>query len=403
MLDKMRQDKTRLKQNSGKLLKQNERQSPVPEIELLGIGSSRHKKLRANLLAAMEILQLQVPIKEVSDIDELMEYDISAIPALIVDGKAIFQQVVPTVDDIVIVLKVLLGSEPNREKENHHQAVQTELNEKKHLMKKILVPTDFSENAENALTYAVAIANHFGGTITLLHTYKVYSSAGMFLSVESYMEKEAAKNMLQIVNRIEPRLERGAAIESRIIRGDAVPVISDMADKSGYGLIIMGTQGSSALKEIFTGSTTNGVMRSTDTAVLAIPNGYDFKPIKNIVFAVDEEGISHAGITVPLAKIAKSFGAMVHVFHQDVGTEDDGIDPSIDIFLNGVEHSFHYELDEQAVNESINNFVAEYDAGLLCMVRRKRGFLEEAFHVSNTTKEVFNSPVPLLILHDEGV
>ena len=40
-------------------------------------------------------------------------------------------------------------------------------------MKKILVPTDFSENARNAVDFSVAIANQFGSEIHLLYTYKI--------------------------------------------------------------------------------------------------------------------------------------------------------------------------------------------------------------------------------------
>lgn len=384
------------------LMSKEMRQDTQPNIEILGIGSSKHRQMKVNLQKALDLLDLDIPIREVTDIDELMQYEIAGIPALAVNGQVLFQRVVPSVEDLSIVLKVLLSGGMDQDEEMMRQAVVAGLNQKGGLMKKILVPTDFSRNAENALAYAVEVAGKFGSRITLLHTYKVYSSAGMFLSVESYMEKDAAEKMRSIISRIQPLLANGASIESRIIRGDATPSISDVAEKGSYDLIIMGTQGASGLKEIFTGSITNGVMKSTLAPVLAIPNGYSYQPISSIVFAVDEEGISHPGVTAPLVKIARAFNARVHVFHQDLGSRDDGIDPSVDIFLDGVGHSFHYELDEQNINESINNFVTDYQAGLLCMVRRRRGFLEEVFHVSATTREVFNSPVPLLILHDEG-
>lgn len=373
-----------------------------PSIELLGIGSSKHRQMKANLQRALSELSLDIPIREITDIDELMRYEVAGIPALAVNGQVLFQQVVPSVEDLSIVLKVLLSGSVNQKEEMLRQAALTSLNQRGNLMKNILVPTDFSPNAENALLYAVEIANKFGSKITLLNTFKVYSSAGMFLSVESYMEKDAAQQMLDAMKQVEPMLRGGASIESKISRGEAVPVITGLAKTGDYGLIIMGTQGASGLKEVFTGSITNGVMKATQTPILAIPNEYAFRPIDTIVFAVDEEGISHPGITSALVKIARAFEAKVHVFHQDIGSRDDGIDPTVDIFLDGVGHSFHYELDEQNINESINSFVKDYQANLLCMVRRRRGFLEEVFHVSATTREVFNSPVPLLILHDEG-
>lgn len=377
-------------------------QATEPVIELLGIGSSKHRQLRANLQKALDGLSLDIPVREITDIDELMRYEIAGIPALAVNGQVLFQQVVPSVEDLSIVLKVLLSSSIHQKEEMLRQAALASLNQKGNLMKTILVPTDFSKNAENALLYAVEIANKFESRITLLHTFKIFSSAGMFLSVESYMEKDVAKQMLSAINRVEPMLKGGASIESKIVRGDAVSIIAETADSGNYSLVIMGTQGASGLKEVFTGSITNGVMKASRTPILAIPAGYTYRPIDTIVFAVDEEGISHPGITSVLVRIARAFDAKVHVFHQDLGSRDDGIGPTVDIFLDNVGHSFHYELDEQNINESINSFVEDYRANLLCMVRRRRGFLEEVFHISATSREVFNSPAPLLILHDEG-
>jgi nucleotide-binding universal stress UspA family protein len=57
-------------------------------------------------------------------------------------------------------------------------------------------------------------------------------------------------------------------------------------------------------------------------------------------------------------------------------------------------------LDTENLNESLNKFVAEHNSDLLCMIRRKRGALENIFHESATTKKAFNTPVPLLILQE---
>lgn len=268
-------------------------------------------------------------------------------------------------------------------------------------MKKILVPTDFSEHANKALAFAVDIANQFGSHITLLHTYKVYSSTGSFVSVESYMEEDAAVQILDLVKKFEPKLKGGSKIQSKIIRSDStVQVISRLADQSDFDLIIMGTQGASGLKEIFIGSITNGVLRNTQTPVMAIPQNYEYRPLKTIIFAVDKEGLSSYKVTIPLTKLAKAYHAKVRVYHLDTGKDSDGIDPTVDLFLDGVEHSFHYELDGTHIVNSINQFVGDYDAELLCLVRRKRGFIEDVFHVSITSREAFHSEVPLLVLHD---
>ena len=262
-------------------------------------------------------------------------------------------------------------------------------------MRKILLPTDFSDNAAQALDYAVALANRIGSVqLTLFHTYEVHSNAGMFVSVTSFMQKDAADQVLKLIQKVEPALKNGVTLDSQILRGDTVRLITDFAQHNQYDLILMGTQGASGLQEIFLGSITNAVMQRAELPVLAVPSGYIFQAVDKIVFAVDEAGIAQPSITRPLVDLARALDVPVCVFHQAEPFEKDGIDPSIDIFLEGVEHSFHYELEEERIVDSINRFVADTGAQMLCMLRRRRGFLEEVFHVSVTTREVFNAPVP---------
>jgi nucleotide-binding universal stress UspA family protein len=270
-------------------------------------------------------------------------------------------------------------------------------------MKKILVPTDFSGNANNALKYAVRLANHFGATITLLHTFKVYSTTGMFISVERYMEEDAQASMEKVIRSVRPQLEGAAVIEQKLIRGDAIPMISSVADSGGYDLIIMGTQGASGLKEIFIGSVTNGVAKTAITPVLAVPTDFGYRDVKSVVFAVDDGRISSKTVVSALLDLAKGFDAKVMVYHKDLGDDDPGIDPSIHMFLEPIEYSLHYELNVDEINKSIGEFVEDKEGDLLCMIRRERGFLERIFHVSATSKEAFDSKVPLLILHDTQV
>ena len=373
----------------------------VTKMELLGIGSTRCQQLKQNLGIALKMLGIQPQIDEITDVDELMKYDVGGIPALIVDGQVLFQRVVPTPEDIIDVLKGMMHADKASRERIVRQSILAEVNRKASIMKKILVPTDFSRCSMNALGYAVDIANQFGCKITLLHSYKLFSTAGMFVSVGKYVEKDAAEQLLNIVNKVEPKLRNGASIESRLTQGEAVSTIGKLADKSRYDLIIMGTKGASGIKEIFTGSITNGVIKAAETPVIAVPEDFDYQPIDKIVFAIDRQGISSPAVTSTLTKLVKGVGAEVLVFHQSSNLSPRSVSSSLELFLDGVNPSYHYELNSDDVLDSISNFVEECSAGLLCMVRRKRGFLENVFHKSATSKTVFNSPVPLLVLKDD--
>jgi len=268
-------------------------------------------------------------------------------------------------------------------------------------MKKILVPTDFSEHAENALSFAIGIANRFGSRITLFHTYKVRSTAGMLVSIDRYIKKDADGDLTSILAKAETQLMNGASIEGVVVKADAIEAIANKADKQGYDLIIMGTQGASGLAEVFMGSTTNGVIRQSGTPVLAIPEGCQFKAFRSIVLAMDSKEIESDGILNTLVSMVKAYEARLSVYHKVQGADDQGIDAALSYWLEGVEHANHFDFSEENVNDSITSFLEEYGGDLLCMIRHKRGFLASLFHQSVTRKEAFTSKVPLLILQDK--
>lgn len=269
-------------------------------------------------------------------------------------------------------------------------------------MKKLLVPTDFSDNAATALDFAIDLANRHGSLITILHSYHLASTATVMVSVEDMMREDAEAEMAVLLNQVRPRLQNGAAAEGKVLRGDAVGVISRTASSGDYDLIVMATQGATGLKEVFSGSTANGVIKHAQTPVLAVPCGFNFRPLDNIVLAVDESGLSSPTPLAALLAIAKTYRAKVRVYHKDTGEDDKGIDPTIDMFLESVDHSFHYELDTDKIHDSLSDFAQDYEADLLCMIRRKRSFLERVFHQSATTREVFQIRIPMLVLHDDA-
>jgi nucleotide-binding universal stress UspA family protein len=268
-------------------------------------------------------------------------------------------------------------------------------------MQKILFPTDFSTHAQGALDYAIEMVNHFKGTLYLVSAYKVTSRGDMFKNLERYLVEDVEQGMEKMRKLIEPKLAEGTQLVTEGLRGDTVPAIVSFAEHKKVDYIVMGTQGASGLKEVFMGSTTGGVIQATDIPVLAIPSGYNIRPLDNIVFALDDFDLSSNQVVAPLARLAKSFQANILIYHLEKGEGDKGVDPSVEIFLDGIEHSYHYELKGADINQSIRSFVNDYRGDLLCMIQRERGFIQKLLQPSVTRREIFDSQVPLLILHDE--
>ena len=268
-------------------------------------------------------------------------------------------------------------------------------------MRNIIVPTDFSENAANALKYAINMAFHFDSKIHLIHVYNSPpSGVGMMRSVTDFMRNDAEGELSKIVNKNKERLLRGTSLVAKAIEGYTEQVITQYAKSIGADLIIMGTQGGSGLKEIFIGSNTSAVIKHSEVPVLAIPNNFTYQRLKDIALAIDGQVISSADVVEPLIILAKEYQSHVSVLHVEKAKIAAGIDEGINVFLTEVAHSFN-TIYKGKVTKSINDFVLKTDANMLCMIHRDRGYLGNLFHKSVVKKEAFDSPVPLLVLYDK--
>lgn len=269
-------------------------------------------------------------------------------------------------------------------------------------MKRILVPTDFSENAANALQYAVELAKAFKGEITLLHAYQTMKRSDMMVSIADMLQREAEEAMAKLAKKIPEEV----VFQTKVLRGEPIRLIEDMTKRMGFDLIVMGTQGASGLKKVFIGSTAGGVMRNTAIPILAVPAAFSYRPVRKIVFAVADIRLSGAEAVQPLIELVRRLNAEVKVYHHAKASEESGQEKLIQAvdWLKGVPYTLHFEVDEDHINENIASFVESVDADMLCMIRRTRGqigFFERIFESSVTMTHVFNCKAPLLILRDQ--
>jgi nucleotide-binding universal stress UspA family protein len=134
----------------------------------------------------------------------------------------------------------------------------------------ILVPMDFSGDADQALNYAMELAGKLGARLTLLHVIQrpVASARAMGLSLATYfqqLEREAIETMNDHARRAhQAGLECDVAIE----QGEPYQQIIDLATTKQVDLIVMGTQGRSGLERFFIGSVAERVVRLAPCPVL---------------------------------------------------------------------------------------------------------------------------------------
>lgn len=273
-------------------------------------------------------------------------------------------------------------------------------------MTTILVPTDFSKCAENALQSAFALAERRGAGVIILHI--VFPNEALDNNIynafwtEEYLE-ERQQALRRWVERIRQPVRFGQVKTEVMCRvGFPVPSICDVADEIKADLIVMGTTGSTSLRGAILGSVAAGVMAQTTLPVLSIPKNRIFDLTVNAVLATDFRfDVSEATVNV-LRHVIADIKGKLHVLHVMAHAEaprQPQKEQQLSAILQPIPHEFHYLHDRDIVQATIN-FIESLDAGLLIAVAHKHSIFHRLFFDRTTRRLAHHAHVPLLTLHD---
>ncbi len=189
-------------------------------------------------------------------------------------------------------------------------------------MKKILVPVDFSDHSEYALEVAATLAKKYDAEIVALHMMGL--SEAVFTKDESQEVAEAVYYMKLAQKRFQDFLDKeyleGIQVTETVQNYKVFSEINDVAHEHDVDLIIMGSHGASGLKEVFVGSNTEKVVRTSSIPVLVIKEQItDFKA-KNVVFACDFKTES-IGAYINAMNLFKALEANIHLLYINLPSE----------------------------------------------------------------------------------
>jgi nucleotide-binding universal stress UspA family protein len=143
------------------------------------------------------------------------------------------------------------------------------------IISRILVPTDFSADADAALQYAIELGKPFGARIRLLHVVEDLMAAGMW-SNECYTI-DVTGLQINLVKDAEERLsmtriaaEAASDIATDVRTGPAATTIVDAARECQADLIVMGTKGRTGVAHLLMGSVAERVVRLAPCPVLTV-------------------------------------------------------------------------------------------------------------------------------------
>ncbi len=276
-------------------------------------------------------------------------------------------------------------------------------------MRRILVPVDFSEASEKALSFAINTFKEEPVEIVLLHVVTMPATVGAeYTMVNAQLIQDLLTEMLENArSRMEELEEKYAKpnikFTSKVECGNLSYWFKYEIAKINPFAIIMGTTGASGVKEVLIGSNTERAIRYSKCPVIAVPKDFEVRPIKDIVVAYDQESIP-AELLEEVKDLQLMTDSKVHFLWVNTPHELDNEEQ--------VQENMAYLTSQTAfknftVNvrrnfnpyDGIINFAHEIDADMIAMFTHGRTGLAHLFFHSLTEKVANHTDIPLWSLN----
>lgn len=267
----------------------------------------------------------------------------------------------------------------------------------------ILFPTDFTEDAEQAYTYALEIAKKTGASLHLFHAIEEpYNYAMRIEEIVENKKNSAVETFQQMMEGARDSEEyRKLAIYSEVKRSSPLPAIIAKAEEIDADLIVVGTKGESSIKRILFGNVTSQLLLESTIPVLTVPANSKKPYLDRFIFTSDyrDNDLTFLKQTV---NFARPFDAEVHVIH--VSTSDNVQSVSkFRGFCELVNENVDYPRIEykRIISESftrgLSSYLQEEPTSLIVITRYKKKYLKTMVWANNTQELTYHTRVPMLV------
>ncbi len=275
----------------------------------------------------------------------------------------------------------------------------------------ILLPTDFSANARNAIEYAFFLFKDVNCEFHILNTYEVGASSlsstmgkakdtRLFRAIKEESERKISNLLEDLRSMMDNTLHSilGHSVADSLVNG-----IGRIAVKNNIDYVFMGTKGSSAVKEVFMGSSTIKVIKNFNYCpIVAVPASYAFNLPKKIAFATNFEHTYTAIELVPLISIAQLYNSEIIIVHVDKGiglsTEQENCKKLLNKRLNGLRYRFEEVNGANRISEAIMDYASKTNTiELIGMINYWHSFFEKLTKENVIKRLAFHTEVPFLI------
>jgi nucleotide-binding universal stress UspA family protein len=273
-------------------------------------------------------------------------------------------------------------------------------------MKTILVATDFSNCARNAMEYAMELAKVLEIEVCVIHaigsTEGINNNVYSALYIEDYYnnKRQALRDWVNTFKQTDAFINVPVSTVCEV--GSVSNVITKHLEANPVEMLVMGTMGATGIAGLF-GSNTNTMVEKTKTPTLIIPLGSKFFMNPVITLATDFSSNLSPEDTGSLNElITASKAEKLNVLNIIEGTAwktNEAGEESLKKSINTTLVDFNY-INEGNPIDGIMNYIVSNKTDILCLVKRHHNIVYRIFNRSTVNQVMNRSIKAVLILHE---
>lgn len=278
-------------------------------------------------------------------------------------------------------------------------------------MKNILIPTDFSKNAMNAINFALEFFKYEKTVFYFMHAYQneFYDheelvSRKVFDDILNNVRNESQQNLEKLLKKVKEKAPNPRFTYHTISSYNTlVEEANSIVDRYNIDLIVMGTKGKSNEQHIVFGSRTFQVLKYVQCPVLAIPSNYTNTQPKHILFPTNYLMPYKRRELKLLSDIAKPYRSVIDVLYVSksnklsIRQEDNKCFIKDILCVNKV--NFYIE-DSKKIAETVKNYISKNKIDIIAMVNTQHSFLEDMLFPSTIDRVSLGLEIPLLAMQN---
>lgn len=280
--------------------------------------------------------------------------------------------------------------------------------------KRILLPTDYSKNALNAIRYALDLYKDVHCDFYFLNVFHAsgYSLDSLMVAEEGERHYKAAKlesqkgmERLMEVLRLHPENDKHR-FHTICTFNSLLVAVEEVLKAKDIDIIVMGTKGITDSSNTILGTNTVGIMEKiTQCPVVAVPASFSFSPPKEIVFPTDYKTPFRRKELNYMFEIAKMHNSSIRVLHIEkeakLNAGQENNKALLADMMEGIDFGFH-TLTKIKISQGLEAFVESRGSDMIAFLNRKHRFFSSI--LSNPLiKEIgYDSKIPILVLKDNS-